>query len=225
MLGRSGRAYVYGTKPAEVPGRWDAVLTIADAETGAVVGSPTVREAERGKWRGWATDWHVYGGALSTDERRIALSYHGHDTTGADLFTVSAGSDVSHRSPAENRCVGRRRARRLCGRRRTTIELAHGAVAAADNGFVAAAAEQGLIQLDQRGRVIRRMRVATKTHLMDFAFDSGRSLLFVSACGKRPAIHRLDLSRNRQETLPSGRFCGNPLPSTATASWSCPPAT
>jgi hypothetical protein len=33
----------------------------------------------------------------------------------------------------------------------------------------------------------------------------------VSSCGKRPAIHRLDLTGGGLRALPSGRFCGEPL--------------
>jgi hypothetical protein len=46
---------------------------------------------------------------------------------------------------------------------------------------------------------------------MDFALSDARSVLHVSTCGRRPAIERVDLARNRQRTLPSGRFCGRPL--------------
>jgi len=160
VLGRSGRAYASGAKRVGAPGRWDAVLTITDAETGAVAGSHTLRKAERGYRRDAGRDWYPYGGALSPDERRIAVSYHGNDTTGADLFTVSRDADVlgSPRTP-----VG------------IDIELAHGAVAALRTGFVATAGELGLLQLDRDGRVVRRVPIAPKSHLMDLAVDTSRS--------------------------------------------------
>ena len=54
LLGRSERLYAFGNKRAGGSRRWDAVLTIVDVETGAVAASETLREAERGKWRGGA---------------------------------------------------------------------------------------------------------------------------------------------------------------------------
>jgi hypothetical protein len=210
LLGRSGRLYAFGKKRAGGSRRWDAVLTIVDVETGAVAASETMREAERGKWRGWGTDWFVYGGALSADERRLILSYHGRDTTGADQFLISPGSRVSASGRAERRCLGRG-PRWPCGPGRVDIPLVHGAVAAVETEFVGAAAEDGLLRLDRRARVVERMPVPPDDHLMDFALDGARSLLYVSSCGRRPAIQRLDLARNRQQTLPSGRVCGQPL--------------
>jgi hypothetical protein len=210
LLGRSGKLYALGNKRAQGSKRWDAVLTIVDLETGAVVARQTLREAERGKWRGWGTDWFAYWGALSTDERRLILSYHGRDTTGADLFRISPGSRVSASGRAERRCHGRG-PRWPCGPGRADIPLMHGAVAAVETGFLGATGEHGLLRLDRRARVVGRTPVATDDHLMDFALGGARSLVYVSSCGRRPAIQRLDLARNRRQTLPSGRFCGRPL--------------
>ena len=210
LVGRSGRLYAFGNRQAGGSGRWDAVLTIVELETGAVLASETVREAERGKWRGWGTDWFAYGGALSADERRLILSYHGRDTTGADLFRISAGSRVAASGRAERRCRGRG-TRWPCGPGRTDIPRVHGAVAAVGTGFVGTAGEWGLLRLDRRGRVVRRMSLMPGDHLMDFALDGARSPLYVSSCGKRPAIHRFDFARSRELTLPSGRVCGRPL--------------
>jgi hypothetical protein len=210
LLGRSGRLYALGNKRAQGSKRWDAVLTIVDPETGEVVAGQTLRKAERGKWRGWGTDWFAYWGALSTDERRLILSYHGRDTSGADLFRISPGSRVSASGRAERRCRGRG-PRWPCGPGRADIPLMHGAVAAVETGFVGATGEHGLLRLDRRARVVGRTPVATDDHLMDFALGGARSLLYVSSCGRRPAIQRLDLARDRRQALPSGRFCGRPL--------------
>jgi hypothetical protein len=210
LLGRSGRLFAFGNKRAGGSRRWDGVLTIVDMETDAVAASQTLRKAERGKWRGWGTDWFAYAGALSADERRLILSYHGRDTTGADLFRISPGSRVSASGRAERRCRGRG-PRWPCGPGRADIPRVHGAVAAVKTGFVSATGEWGLLRLDRRGRVVGRMPVATGDHLMDFAVDGARPPLYISSCGRRPAIQRLDLARNRRQTLPSGRFCGWPL--------------
>jgi hypothetical protein len=210
LLGGSGRLYAFGNRRAGAARRWDAVLTIVDMETGAVAASQTLREAERGKWTGWGTDWFAYGGALSADERRLILSYHGGDTTGADQFRISPAGRIAASGRAERRCRGRG-PRWPCGPGRADIPLMHGAVAAVETGFVGATGERGLLRLDRRGRVVGRMAVAPDDHLLDFALDEARSLLYVSTCGRRPAIRRLDLARHRRRTLPSGRFCGRPL--------------
>jgi hypothetical protein len=69
-----------------------------------------------------------------------------------------------------------------------------------------------MLQVAWDGDVVRRLSVrAGRVHLMDFALDSGRSLLYVSSCGTHPAIHRLDLAEGGLRILPSGRFCGAPL--------------
>lgn len=210
LLGRSGRVYAYGSRPAETRGGWDAVLTIVNANTGALAGSTTVRESERSSRRGLGKQWYIYGAALSADERRIVLSYHGRDTTGADHLRVSAGSHVSHGRRGKRPCV-RHRGRLRCASVWTDIEEVHGAVAAIRTGFVGTAGEEGLVQLDRAGRLVRRIRVTPETHLMDFASDARRSLVYVSSCGKRPALYRFDLGRNRRDTVAGGRFCGQPL--------------
>jgi hypothetical protein len=210
LLGPSGRLYAVGNKRAGGARRWDAVLTIVDMETGAVAASQTLREAERGRWTGWGTDWFAYRGALSADERRLILSYHGGDTSGADAFRISPGSRISASGRAERRCRGRG-PRWPCGPGRADIPFMHGAVAPVETGFVGTAGERGLLRLDRRARVVGGMPVLPQDHLMDFALSDSRSLLYVSSCGRRPAIQRVDLAQNRQQTLPSGRFCGRPL--------------
>jgi hypothetical protein len=209
VLGRSGRFYAYGSRPAEVPRRFDAVLTVGDLRTGRLAGSHTLREAARGRWRGTGTDWNVYDAALSPDERRVVVSYHGHDTTGADQFHISPGSDISPSGRAKRLCARRPRWCRTPGV--VDVGWVHGAVAALGTGFVAAAAEAGVLELDRNGRETRRSRVRTQSHLMEFVLDEARSRVYVSACGRRPAIHRLELARRGHETLRSGRVCGAPL--------------
>jgi hypothetical protein len=77
-------------------------------------------------------------------------------------------------------------------------------------GFVATAAERGLVRFDGGGRVVSRTAVTPVTHLMDFASD-GRSLVYAGRCGERPAIQRFDLSLDRLEIIPGRGFCGMPI--------------
>jgi hypothetical protein len=210
ILGRSGMFYAYGAKQVR-PRRWDAVLTIGDARTGKLEGSHTLRQAARGGSASWGKNWLVYWAALSADERRLVVSYHGGDTTGADWFRISPSFDISVGGMAERRCVDRP-PRWPCGPGRTDVPRVHGSVTAVGGGFVAATGTNDLLELDRRGHGIGRLRVRENTsHLMDFALDDDRRHVYVSACAKRPTIQRFDLDRGRRATVPSGSFCGRPL--------------
>jgi hypothetical protein len=69
-----------------------------------------------------------------------------------------------------------------------------------------------VVEVGWDGDIVRRLQVKARlVHLMNFALDAGRSLLYVSSSGSRLAIHRLDLARGGLRVLPSGRFCGEPL--------------
>ena len=211
LLGRSGKFYAYGNRSTGLPGRWDAVLTIGDARTGRRARTQTLRKAAaRGEPARGAKDWYVYWAALSADERRLVLSYHGGDTTGGDWFRISRRLRVSAGDVGERRCL--RRFDGACPPGWTDIGWLHGAVAPVGTGFLGTAGSNFLLELDRRGRETGRVRVrASHNHLMDFALAAHRRLAYVSGCGRRPIIERLDLARNRQEILRSGPFCGRPL--------------
>jgi hypothetical protein len=205
LLGRSGRLYAFGNREARSPRRRHAVVTTLDAGTGSILGGGILRRSDRG--RRHAPDWFIYGAALGSGERTIAVSYHGGNTTGVDLFRISPdGSRVWH--PGKWPCA--RRPDGSCSTGATDQGLAHGGVAAVRSGFVATAGEHGLLRLDARGRLVGRTEVRPVTHLMDFASD-GRSLIYMGRCGERPAIQRFDVSRNRLENLPGRGFCGMPI--------------
>ena len=197
MLGRSGRFYAYGTRRAEPPSRRDAVLTIGDARTGRLAPTRTLRHAATGESRG-GRDWFAYAATLTPDERRLAVSFHGSDTTGADLYRVSPESRIDH--------VG---GRPQGGR--TDIGTVHGEVAVSGGSFIGTNAEHGLVRLDRAGRVTRRIPVTPPSHLMDFASEAGGSRIYTSLCRPRAVIQRLDLARHRAQGLPTGRSCGLPL--------------
>jgi hypothetical protein len=206
LLGRSGRAYAFGMRRASNPRRRHAVLTTLETGTGSVLGTRVLRRADRGPRR-HAMDWFIYGAALGTGERSIAVSYHGGNSTGADVFRISPdGSRVWH--PGAWPCISRPEGGCFTGA--TDQGLAHGGVGALRTGFVATAGESGLLRLDERGRLLKRTRVRPLTHLMDFASD-GRSLIYMGRCGRRPAIQRFDVSRNRLKDIRGRNFCGMPI--------------
>lgn len=72
---RSGRLFVFGSLGAHV--------VQLDPETGEQRGRLDVPLLP-------GRDWHVYNGAVSSDERRLYISYHGGDTTGIDWFDLTA---------------------------------------------------------------------------------------------------------------------------------------
>ena len=202
LLGRS-RVYAYGARRAG-RGLWDAVLSVGDLRTGEPLVTRTLREGQPARG---SRDWFVYWGALSQDERRLILSYHGSSTTGADRFRVSAEGSVSRERLAAGPC-----GRRPCGPGWTDIGRAHGAIAAVGSGFVAATGGDRLLVLDRDGRATGSLPLrSTQTHLMDFAVDHGHPLIYVSGCGRKPAIQRLHLTRGERAPVPSGNLCGRPL--------------
>jgi hypothetical protein len=209
LLGRSGTIYAVGARRSG-RSRWDSVLTMVDADTGEQLGGRTLREADQTPRVRFGKGWWAYRAALSPDERRLIVSYHGGDTTGADAFRVSPGAGVFGEAP-ERGCRAAVPPSR-CRSDRTDIGLAHGAVTATGAGFVAATGGHAMLRLDRRGRETGRLRLKGHLgHLMDFAIDAKRKLLYVSACGSRPGILRVELARGREKSIASGDFCGPPL--------------
>jgi hypothetical protein len=209
LLGRSGTVYAVGARRSG-RSRLDSVLTMVDAETGELLGSYTLREADQTPRVRSGKAWWAYWAALSPDERRLVVSYHGGDTTGADSFRVWPGSRVSGEAP-ERRCPAHVPPTR-CPSDRTDAGWVHGAVAAAGAGFVSATGGHAMLWLERRGRESGRFHLKGDVgHLMDFEIDARRRRLYASACGTRPGILRVELARGRRTSLPSGGFCGSPL--------------
>jgi hypothetical protein len=75
------------------------VLLVLDQNSGAIADPLTVRPAQ-------GRDWYVTDAAVSSDERYLAVSYHGPDTSGADWISLSDPPQVcSDRTPAYLACV------------------------------------------------------------------------------------------------------------------------
>src|SRR5207245_350711 len=96
---RTGRVYLFGNagevvRPPGVdplaPRQVSVVVAVLDPARGQVVEGWTARSAD-------GHDWRVYHGAVSTDESRVFVSFHGPDTTGIDWFDLAP--DGSHRCP------------------------------------------------------------------------------------------------------------------------------
>jgi hypothetical protein len=207
-LGRaSGRLYVSGNRAVRVIDRKtglaeeNATLTILDAGTGAIVGRPLVREAA-------GRSWSVYWISLSSDERVVALAYHGGCdgitdtcTTGADLLALE---DASVRP-----CVPLQPQFRGAG---CTPDV-HGAAVPYGEDFLAATGAPRLVEVDRDGRVVRRFATGMATHLMDLAVDAGtRTAFAVGSCEKGGGLRAIDLESGavtRLRTVRGSRaLCG-----------------
>jgi hypothetical protein len=208
-LGRvSGRLYVSGNRAVRVVdektglAEEDATLTILDASTGAIVGRPLVREAA-------GRSWYVYWISLSSDERSVALTYHGGCdgtadtcTTGADVLALD-GASVRGCVPLEPRFRGA-----AC-----TPDVHGAAVPYADN-FLAATGAPPLVEVDRGGRVVRRFTTGMATHLMDLAVDAGKRTAYaVGSCEKGGGLRAVDLDSGAVRRLRTARgsraLCGS----------------
>lgn len=204
---RSGRLYVVGNRPAvnEVPAPTDAVVTVLDPASGAVLSTWNVREADGHFW--WVLD-----AAVSDDERRLYISYHGGCAAESDLCTTGAdwldiGGDRARRCQRQTYpyggCMGR----------------VHGSVAVYEGGVVAATGEAPIIQIDRRGRMVQSWKSGIPgNHLMQFALDrKGRVLYALGSCGYRGGLSRIDLESGRSRVTgyrtsrASGGVCGERL--------------
>jgi hypothetical protein len=186
-VGASGRIYAYGYGEGDREGRVAAVLTTLEPGGRQRPVTETVRRA--------TNDWLPYWGTVSPDERHAALSYHGSDTTGADWLDAAGGGFRRCRSGGFG--IG-------------CVAEVHGAVAPYGAGFIATTGS-GLVEVSWNGRVERLPVRPRNVHLMDFVLDASRGLAYVSSCGNRPTIQRLDLARMRVRKVASGGFCGLPL--------------
>jgi hypothetical protein len=199
----SGRLYVFGNRPAATrrPAPRDAVVAVLDPASGAVHSRRTVRKAD-GRF------WWVLDAAVSEDERRLYVSYHGGCsavsklcTTGADRLDVGGGRMRRCRGQTypDSGCLGR----------------VHGAVAAYESGVVAATGEGPIVQMDRHGRIARAWKSELRgNHLMQFALDRKRRLVYgIGSCGYRGGLSRIDLNSGRSRltgdpSSASGRVCG-----------------
>lgn len=185
VAGRSGTVYAYGNRRTR-RGRWQVVVTRVDGSRRQTV---IVRAAERLPG--------VYWGAISADERRLLLSYHG-GPDGADWFDVQgrlARCEPPRRrfGPRVNRCL-------WLGKKHV-----HGAIAPYGTGFLAATGRSRLIAVDGDGRLTDTWDPRTgDAHLMMFALDADRRRAVVASC---EGIEVVDLARDRLRVLPRRRAC------------------
>jgi hypothetical protein len=172
------RMIAFGNRPAGEKNN-AALYTVIDPAGG----SPQTRVVRPPR-----NDWFVQSGAVAENGRDLILSYHGSDTTGADLVRL----DDPDRKP-----VG--------------VFAVHGAAEAVGDSFIATTGS-GLVRVDATsGKAQELDPRAEDVHLMSFALDEQGSAAYVSACGDPPSVNRLDLATGELRVAPSGDECGDLL--------------
>jgi hypothetical protein len=142
--------------------------------------------------------------ALSPDETRLYVSYHGADTTGADWFTITDAGVTRCRARRQYEGVG-------------CVSEAHGMVVPFEDGFVAATGWSTVLVVDGAGAVRKRWDIPlTGRHLRTIALDGERRLYVVADC--HPVVggglSRVDIPEEVAVVLPQpegGHVCGDTI--------------
>jgi hypothetical protein len=191
---RTGLLYLFGNRPVG-RGAEDAVVALLDAEVGKLR-TTIVRHAA-------GHDWWIFDGAVSPDESRLYVSYHGGCgpkgpelcTSGADWITVAGVRLVrcARRSIPGNGCLVR----------------VHGGVEAVDGGALGASGEGPIFEISDSGSVVAAQQTRLPgNHLMEFALDGRRERVYaVGQCYYTGGVSVLDLSSQRTRVL-SHEVCG-----------------
>jgi hypothetical protein len=201
LLARStGLLYAYGSRkglfvdPQTGFSEYAAVVTVLRAVDGRVAARWTVREANR-------LEWWTYWAALSGDERRLILSYHGSNTTGADVLTLS-GTGFTPCAPT----------RTVFPRSGCSGDV-HGMAEPYRDGFVGATGGTRVVVLDARGEVVRSVRTGLQTHHMDFALGRSGRLFGIGTCGKLGGLWAVGIETGSNVRLRPARgsrqLCGS----------------
>jgi hypothetical protein len=147
--------------------------------------------------------WTVYSGAVAPDERHAAVSYHGPDTTGADLVAQSDAGWLPCRA-------GRPAAGTGCD------PAVHGRVVAVGSGVIASTGDgRRLLHLSYGGAITGQWDPALSgNHLVEFAADD-RVLYAVGSCGYRGGLSEVKPGTGRVRVLappgPSGPVGREPI--------------
>jgi len=139
-------------------------------------------------------DWWVYQGAVSSDEHRLFISYHGSNlaanvrpTTGVDTFDIGRNGLV--------RCSSRTSTNQGCIH-------AHGGLVQVGDHLLVATGTALIREVDNRGQVIREFDTRLNTHLMDFALDAiTRKVYAVAPCLFGSGFSVLDLGSGSEPTV------------------------
>ena len=167
VITRSGVPHLLGDR-AGAP----VLVTLRD---GALSAPIELRPAAR-------RDWSISGAALSSDDRRLAVMYHGRNSTGADVVDLASGT----REPCP------RAVRSGC------LSIVHGTAAFAGGALVGTAGTSGLIVYRRNGKQDRVVDTELpRNHLMAMARDASTGIIVASVdCMVGRAVSIVNLERN-----------------------------
>lgn len=144
-------------------------------------------------------DLRVFDAILTEDEKRLFISYHGQDSTGADVVRLSS--------------TGPRRCRAAPGR--GCLPDVHGGMAVVGDAVYSATGSATRVdERDPDGRVRRRLNPRSgNNHLMAIAADT-RHLYALGSCGYAGGLTRVALSSGEVTKLavrPDSEICGEQI--------------
>lgn len=193
----SGRLYLFGNRlTAGGNGAEDAVVAIVDPTRSTNVRTWTIRDAG-------GHDWFVFDAAVSADESRVYVSYHGGCgpddfalcTGGADWLDAEAGELTScrRRSLPANGCISR----------------VHGGVEALGNRFLATTGEGPILEIQGARIPARWKHRLAGNHVMEFAVDSMRDQVYVTGqCYYVGGVSLVDIKSGQTRVL-TRDVCGD----------------
>jgi hypothetical protein len=180
VIARSGVAHLIGDR-AGAP----VLVTLRDG----VLSAPIEIRPAVGR------DWSVSGAALSADDRRLAVVYHGRNSTGADIVDLASGT------------------REHCPRavRHGCLSAVHGTAAFAGGSLVGTAATSGLVVYRRNGAQGRFVDPGLpRTHLMAMARDpSTGNIVAAVDCMAGRAVSVVNLRRGTARMRRSA--CGDAI--------------
>jgi hypothetical protein len=180
---RTGRIFLFGNRPEQ--GGQSLLVTVLDPASGRRLGGWVARPAN-------GHTWLPHQGIVTADERRLLVSYHGPDTTGADVLTLAGGRLI--------RCAG---APSWGG----CLQGVHGDVITATEDRVLAATgdAQRVEELTLDGRIIRQWDSALPgNHLMELGLDIRAGRLYaIGSCGYAGGLSTIDLHTGQVRRLAS----------------------
>ncbi len=165
VVTRAGVAHLLGTR-----GGAPLRMTLTDG----VLSAPTEIRPAAGR------DWLVISATLSSDDRRLAVSYHGGRTTGADIVDLTTGQ------------------REPCGPRNPAtgcFAYVHGAAAFAGDDLVGTSGSTELAIYSRDGRPRRIETELPRNHLMALARDpSTGAVVTAVTCWVANAVSIVDVA-------------------------------
>lgn len=163
-----------------------AVLTVM-SPSGQLLSTTTLRRPDGAQSRRGPLDWSIYDIAVSRNERRVYVSYHGPNTAGADWVSIDHGIPRRCSSASE---------------KETCIERVHGSIEPFRSGVLATLGTPPLLgEFSTNGKELRLWRSGLgNAHLMEFARLRHR-VFTIESCVKTGGMTVVDLTTARARTL------------------------